>query len=80
LTDDEAMDLVRTVLREVAPEADLQQVGPDEALQEALDLDSLDFLNFAEGLHDRTGIEIPERVYPQLSTLKGCITFLTSAP
>jgi len=67
------------VLGEVAPEADLDSVGPDETMQEALDLDSIDFLNFVTGLHERTGLEIPERDYPELSTVEGCVRYLTSS-
>jgi acetyl-CoA synthetase len=58
---------------------DLDDVGAGETLQEALDLDSMDFLNFAVGLHEATGLEIPERHYPRLSTVEGCVTYLTSA-
>lgn len=76
MTDEQALDLVRSVLHEVAPEADLEQVGLDEPLQEALDLDSIDFLNFAEGLHQRTGKDIPERDYPELSTLRTCAAYV----
>ena len=79
MTDDEARDLIRTVLGEVAPEADLSSVGPDETMQEALDLDSIDFLNFVTGLHERTGFEIPERDYPELSTVEGCVRYLTKS-
>jgi acyl carrier protein len=79
MTDDDARDLIRTVLGEVAPEADLDSVGPDETMQEALDLDSLDFLNFVTGLHERTGLEIPEHDYPELSTVKGCVRYLTTS-
>jgi acyl carrier protein len=79
MTDDDARDLIRTVLGEVAPEADLDSVGPDETMQEALDLDSIDFLNFVTGLNERTGLEIPERDYPELSTVEGCVRYLTSS-
>lgn len=79
MTNDEAHQLIRSVLRQVAPEADLEQVGQDETLQEALDLDSIDFLNFVVGLHEATGLQIPERDYPQLSTVEGCVAYLTSA-
>ncbi|HLN42160.1 MAG TPA: acyl carrier protein [Acidimicrobiales bacterium] len=79
MTDDDARDLIRTVLGEVAPEADLDSVGPDETMQEALDLDSIDFLNFVTGLHERTGLEIPERDYPELSTVEGCVRYLTTS-
>lgn len=78
MTSDDALDLVRTVIGQIAPEADLGDVEPDETLQEALDMDSIDFLNFVIGLHDRTGLEIPERDYPELATLDGCIHYLES--
>lgn len=79
MTNDEARQLIRVVLHQVAPEADLGDVQEGETLQEALDLDSIDFLNFVTGLHEQTGLEIPERDYPQLATLDGCVTYLTTA-
>jgi acyl carrier protein len=72
------MDIMRDVLHQVAPEADLGEVGPEETMAEALDLDSLDFLNFMIGLHERTGIEIPELDYPQLATVKECAAYLVA--
>jgi len=44
----------------------------------ALDLDSMDFLNFMIGLHERTGIEIPELDYPQLATVERCAAYLVA--
>ena len=79
MTNDEARQLIRSVLHQVAPEVDLDDVVAGETLQEALDLDSMDFLNFVVGLHEATGLEIPERDYRQLSTVEGCVTYLTSA-
>ncbi|HVA06568.1 MAG TPA: acyl carrier protein [Acidimicrobiales bacterium] len=78
MTNDESRQLVRSVLRQVAPEADIDEVGTGETLQEALDLDSIDFLNFVVGLQEETGFEIPERDYPKLSTVEGCTAYLTS--
>ena len=78
MNQDEARQLIRATLREVAPEVDLDEVQPGETLQEALDLDSFDFLNFATGLHTKTGLEIPERDYPLISTLEGCIEYLVT--
>ncbi|MGD0082424.1 MAG: acyl carrier protein [Acidimicrobiales bacterium] len=79
MTNDDARQLIRSVLRQVAPEADLDDVGAGETLQEALDLDSIDFLNLVVGLHEKTGLEIPERDYPKLSTVEGCVAYLTQA-
>lgn len=76
MNDDQARETVLRVLHQVAPEADLDTVTSGETLQEALDLDSLDFLNFVVGLHHATGLEIPERDYPQLSTLEGCVGYV----
>jgi acyl carrier protein len=70
--------IVRKVLHEVAPEADLDEVGADDTLRESLDLDSIDFLNFVVGLHEATGIEIPERDYSRVMTLAACADYLVS--
>jgi acyl carrier protein len=78
MNEEQAQQVIRTVLHQVAPEADLDDVSDDETLQEALDLDSIDFLNFVVGLNEETGIEIPERDYPELATLDGCIAYLTA--
>lgn len=78
-SDAELLAVVRAVLHEVAPEADLEHLGGDEVLQEALELDSIDFLNLAEAIYERTGVDIPERDFPQLSTLNGAAAYLASA-
>ncbi len=75
---DQARELMRKVLRPIAPEADLNNVLANERIQEALDLDSVDFLEFVTGLSAATGLEMPERDYAQLSTVEGCIDYLTS--
>ena len=73
---DQAHDLIRTVLHQIAPEADLDTVDPDADLREELDLDSVDFLNFVTGLAEGAGADIPERAYPQVATLRGCVDYL----
>jgi acyl carrier protein len=78
LTDAGARELLESILAEIAPEVDLADARPDGQLQEELGLDSMDFLNVMIAIHDATGLEIPERDYPQLSTLTGAIGYLTS--
>jgi acyl carrier protein len=78
LTDAGARELLEGILAEIAPEVDLADARPDGQLQEELGLDSMDFLNVMIAVHDATGLEIPERDYPQLSTLTGAIGYLTS--
>ena len=64
------------ILGSIAPEADFAILSGSEDLREALDLDSMDFLNFVIALHERTGIDIPESDYPKLRTLDGAIAYL----
>jgi acyl carrier protein len=75
---DQARELMRRVLAQIAPEADLDDVRASENIQEALDLDSVDFLEFVTGLSTATGLEMPERDYAQLSTIEGCVNYLIS--
>jgi acyl carrier protein len=75
----EAWGTVARVLERVAPGSDLAQVDPDRSLREQLDLDSLDFLAYVEGLSAACGRDIPEADYPVVDTLSGAIAFATEA-
>ncbi len=68
--------LAADVLAGIAPEADLSGVGNGDDLREALDLDSMDFLNFIIGLSQGSGVAIPEADYPRLFTLQGLVAYL----
>ncbi len=72
----EIRTLAAEVLAGIAPEADLSTVGDQQDLREALDLDSMDFLNFITGLSQGSGFPIPEADYPQLFTLAGLVRYL----
>ncbi len=76
MTEAEVRDLVGEVLADIAPDADLSTVSDEEDLREALDLDSMDFLNLIIGLHERSGVKIPEADYPKLFTMKGAVAYL----
>jgi acyl carrier protein len=70
-------DAVRQALLSVVPDADLDRLDPDADLRDELGLDSLDFLNFVEGLSERTGCRIDEDDYDRLDTLDACVSFLS---
>ncbi len=69
---------VLAALSSVAPEADASALDPREPLREQLDLDSMDFLNFAVALHSGLGIDVPERDYPKITTLDGCVEYVSA--
>lgn len=76
---EQAREIVFAVLRQITPEADFEELEPDVEFREQLDIDSMDFLNFIIGIHERTGIDVPEEDYPLLSSLDGCIAYLVKA-
>lgn len=78
MTADDARTLLRQLLGGIAPEVDLDSIDADAPYTEEADLDSMDFLNLMTALHDRTGIEVPERDYPSVSTINGFVAYLTA--
>ena len=79
MNEQELRDVVIRALTEVAPEIDPAAIDPQAVLTEQLDIDSMDFLNVVVAVHEQTGIEIPERDYPKLSTLDGAVAYLAAA-
>lgn len=71
--------VVLDCLGAIAPEANLDQIRPEEPLRRQLDIDSMDYLNFVIALHERLEVEIPEHDYPKLATLNGCVEYLAAA-
>lgn len=69
-------DAVVASIVAVAPEAEPATIPEDASLRDELDLDSMDFLNVVQGIHDRTGIDVPERDYPRLATLGSAVDYL----
>jgi acyl carrier protein len=76
---DDARALLAQLLHRIAPEVDLDDVDDSALLQDEMDLDSMDFLNLVTALHDATGIEVPERDYPSLSTVGGFVAYVVAA-
>lgn len=79
MNETEARDLLARLLRGIAPEADLADADPDVPLQEAIDLDSMDILNLVTALHDEAGVDVPERDYPRVSTMRGFVEYVVAA-
>jgi len=66
---------VKEELSNIAPEMDLAAIDPSADLREALDIDSMDFLNFITAMHRRLGVNVPEVDYPKLFTLDGAVAY-----
>jgi acyl carrier protein len=78
VTKDEIQAVVLRVLGRIAPEADLKTIDPRTSFRDQLDIDSVDFLNFAIGLNKELGVDIPDADLPKLASLDGCVSYLLS--
>lgn len=67
---------VITLLGEIAPEADLDNLRPEIAFRDQFEMDSVDFLNFVLGLEQRFDVKIAEVDYPKYAALNGCLNLL----
>ena len=76
MTEDDIRRAVIEELGNVAPETDPASIDPGADVREALDVDSMDFLNFVIALHERLRIDIPEIDYPKLLTIAGATKYL----
>jgi acyl carrier protein len=65
-------------LSNIAPETDPGGIGDAADVREALDIDSMDFLNFVIALHKRLEVAIPEVDYPKLLTIAGAVEYLAA--
>jgi acyl carrier protein len=64
------------ILRGIAPEVEPGDIDAGTPLRNQVDLDSMDWLNFLIGLHQRLGVDIPEADYAQLVTLDNVLDYL----
>ena len=78
MTIDDAKATIFGVLAGVAPEIDPVDVEHDVELDEQLDLDSMDYLNWLIGISKATGVEIPQRDASEFMTIDGAARYLVS--
>ena len=60
----------------IAPEVEADELRGDKPLRNQVDLDSMDWLNFLLGLHEKLKVEIPEADYAQLVTMDDVMGYL----
>ena len=76
MTRDDIRRAVIEGLGNIAPETDPAAIAADADVRDALDIDSMDFLNFVIRLHEQLRVDIPEVDYPKLLTVDGATGYL----
>lgn len=72
----ELLSTVLSTLTAIAPEVEADSLVADKPLREQVDLDSMDWLNFLIGLHQKLKVDIPEADYAKLRTLNDVLGYL----
>ena len=78
MTPEEIRAVLVSVLHGIAPEVDPATIRPGADLRDELDIDSMDFLRFVVGIHERLGVDVPEADYPRVRTLEGAVGYVAA--
>jgi acyl carrier protein len=73
---DDIRAVALATLQSIAPEVEADTLRGDRPLRNQVDLDSMDWLNFLLGLHDKLQVDIPEADYARLVTLNDVVAYL----
>lgn len=76
MNETEIRTIALTTLKSIAPEVEVDELRGDRPLRSQVDLDSMDWLNFLLGLHEKLKVDIPEVDYARLITLDDVVTYL----
>jgi acyl carrier protein len=77
VTEQDLEATIRDALLTIAPEVSPGGLDPNLSFRDQFDMDSVDFLNFVLVLEQKTGVKVPELDYPKLSSLAGCVAYLS---
>lgn len=76
MTEAEIRAVALETLQSIAPEIESDELRSDRPLRSQVDLDSMDWLNFLLGLHEKLKVEIPEADYARLISLDDVVSYL----
>ncbi|MBK6632257.1 MAG: acyl carrier protein [Betaproteobacteria bacterium] len=76
MKEEELRATVIATLKTIAPEVEEGDLHTDKPLRNQVDLDSMDWLNFLIGLHEKLKVDIPETDYAKLVTLGDVLAYL----
>ncbi|TVR86524.1 MAG: acyl carrier protein [Saprospirales bacterium] len=63
-------------LKQIAPDTDPSSLLPDKRIQESLNIDSFDYLQFIVSLDEKFGIDIPEQDYGKITTVRALTNYI----
>ncbi len=77
---DALREILYELILDVAPDLTREDLSPDVDLRYDLGLDSIDSLNIANGIAERTGLEIPEVDRASLRNVQTLLDYILEHP
>lgn len=77
MSTDDLDSALRSELRRIAPDVDVDDIDRDADIREEMDIDSMDFLNLVTALSKRFSMPIPEADYAELASYAGILAYLS---
>lgn len=68
---------VLKALQDVAPEAELEELAPNESFRDVPDIGAAGFLNLMVRLREDLKVDIPESDYDRVTTLSELVRYLS---
>lgn len=78
MTEAEIRAIVVRCLEAAVPGAEVALLDPTLDMREQLDMDSMDLLRFARGVHDALHVDIPDVDNARMTTLDGAVAYVRS--
>jgi acyl carrier protein len=69
-------EAILEILSDITPDEDLGNLKEEIPFRDQLELDSMDFLDIVMELRKRYRVQIPEKDYPELSSMAGTVKYL----
>ena len=76
MNEEEIKQTIFQLLKRIAPDTEPSQMKPDDNIRETLTIDSFDTLQFIVALNDQLAIDIPEKDYGKITTLKSLVSYI----
>lgn len=76
MKDRDIRERVLEQLLKIAPDIDPLTLDESKSFRDQYDFDSIDYMNLMMALGRELNVEIPEVVYPSLSSLDGAVAWL----
>jgi acyl carrier protein len=76
MKEDELKKTIYQMLKEISPDTEPTNLKEVENIQETLNIDSYDALQFIVALDEKLGVEIPEQDYGKVKSIKDLISYI----